>query len=237
MPGKISGVKQVKTQAIILSRTDYGEADRILTLLTPDHGKVRAIAKAVRKSTSKLAGGIELFSISDICFVLGRGELATLTSTRLVKHYGNIVKSIERTNSAYGLLKLLDKATEDQTESGYFDCLTKGLQALDDDTIDPALIKLWFSMQLLKLAGHMPNLDDDTTGTKLAADKNYEFDFSRMAFQEAAPGSFGSTEIKFLRLGFAASSPRLLQRVREASQISAAADQLVGNLVKAQIVA
>jgi DNA repair protein RecO (recombination protein O) len=51
-------MRQFRTQAIILNRTDYGEADRIISFLTPDHGKVKAIAKAVRKSKSKLAGGI-----------------------------------------------------------------------------------------------------------------------------------------------------------------------------------
>ncbi|MDO8591465.1 MAG: DNA repair protein RecO, partial [bacterium] len=66
------------TQGIVLSRTDFGEADRILTFLTNDHGKVRAIAKGVRKSKSKLAGGIELFSISDLTLIIGRGEINTL---------------------------------------------------------------------------------------------------------------------------------------------------------------
>ncbi|MEK7561678.1 MAG: DNA repair protein RecO, partial [Patescibacteria group bacterium] len=76
------------TKGIVLSRTDYGEADRILSFLTIDHGKVRAIAKGVRKSKSKLAGGIELFSVSDLTLIIGRGELNTLISTRLVRHYG-----------------------------------------------------------------------------------------------------------------------------------------------------
>lgn len=48
---------QQVTDAIILTRTDYGEADRIITLLTPGHGKLRLIAKGVRRIRSKLAGG------------------------------------------------------------------------------------------------------------------------------------------------------------------------------------
>jgi DNA repair protein RecO (recombination protein O) len=71
-------MKRFKTNGIILARTNYGEADRIITFLTPDHGKVKVIAKAVRKSKSKLAGGIELFSISQISFIIGRGEINTL---------------------------------------------------------------------------------------------------------------------------------------------------------------
>lgn len=226
-------MKQVRSQAIILSRTDYGEADRILTLLTADHGKLRAIAKAVRKSTSKLAGGIELFSVSDICFVSGRGALMTITSTRLVKHYGNIVKDIDRTNAAYHIIKLLDRSTEDSTEPAYFDCLKAALEALDDFNIHPDLTRLWFDMQLLKLAGHMPNLKDDTSGAKLEAGRHYEFDFEQMAFNEptSRQGGFGSDEIKFLRLGFAAERPHLLQRVNEADKLRAMADSLVGTML------
>src|SRR3954471_22046155 len=104
---------QYRTPAIILRRTDYGEADRIITFLTPDYGKVKGIAKGVRKSKSKLAGGIELFSVSDISFIKGRREIDTIVSTRLIKHYGNIVKNLDRTNLAYDLIKRLNKATED----------------------------------------------------------------------------------------------------------------------------
>ena len=57
--------KDLRTKAIVLRRTDYGEADRILQLLTPS-GKRSVIARGVRKEKSKLAGGIELFSVSDV---------------------------------------------------------------------------------------------------------------------------------------------------------------------------
>jgi DNA repair protein RecO (recombination protein O) len=79
-------MKQQSTKAVILTRTDYGEADRIMTFLTPELGKVRAMAKGVRKPKSKLAGGIELFSVSDITYIVGRSELQTLVSTRLDTH-------------------------------------------------------------------------------------------------------------------------------------------------------
>ena len=57
-------MKQLVTEVIILARTDYGEADRILTVLSPEYGKLRLLAKGVRRVKSKLAGGIELFSVS-----------------------------------------------------------------------------------------------------------------------------------------------------------------------------
>jgi DNA repair protein RecO (recombination protein O) len=85
-------MNQIITTAIILRRTDFGEADRILTLITPDHGKIRLMAKGVRRPKSKLAGGIELFSVSKISYIKGRSEIGTLVSAQLNTHYGTIVR-------------------------------------------------------------------------------------------------------------------------------------------------
>ena len=93
------------TRGIVLARTNYQEADRIITFITPDQGKLRVLAKGVRKSMSKMAGGIELFSISEIGFLKGRGELCMLTSTRLEKYFDTIVQDINRTVYIYIYLK------------------------------------------------------------------------------------------------------------------------------------
>ena len=138
---------QIITQGIILSRTDYGEADRILTLLTPDHGKLHLLAKGVRKVKSKLAGGIELFSISHITYIRGRGEMGTLISTRLIHHYDKIVKDITRVQLGYELIKQLNKATEDEPEPEYFELMQQAFEALDDTTTGTELIQVWFSAQ------------------------------------------------------------------------------------------
>src|SRR5262245_10052748 len=123
-------MKQLVTEAIILSRTDYGEADRILTLLTPDQGKLRVLAKGVRRVKSKLAGGIELFSISTIIFIRGRGEIGTLISTRLVKHYAHIVADLDRTMAGYELIKEINKVTEDEPGPEYFMLLRQVFEVL-----------------------------------------------------------------------------------------------------------
>ncbi len=206
-------MNQVQTTAIILSRTDYGEADRILTLLTPDNGKLRLIAKGVRRVKSKLAGGIELFSVSEVSFIRGRRDIGTLISTRLIKHYGNIVSDINRTMLGYDLLKKVHKATEDEPEAEYFDLVEISFAALDDATIGQDVIRLWFTMQLLRLSGHTPNLETDVTGGRLQADKRYEFSYDNAAFMPSTRGSFTADHIKFLRLGFRGVSPKGLQQI------------------------
>lgn len=206
-------MKPTICHAIVLSRTNYQEADRILTLLTPDHGKVSVLAKGVRKSKSKLAGGVELFSVAEISFMRGRGELCTLTSARLRTHYGNIVKDLDRTMLGYELIKLLNKTTEDAPGPEYFELLQDTFAALDQAEIHIDVIKLWFYAQLLRTAGHTPNLKTDTTGKVLDKNLKHGFDFDEMAFVPREQGDLTANHIKFLRLALSGNNPRLLQQV------------------------
>ena len=70
--------KDLKTKALVLRRTNYSEADRILNLITPE-GKVSVIAKGVRKPKSKLAGSVEMFTLFEANLHFGRSEMGVLT--------------------------------------------------------------------------------------------------------------------------------------------------------------
>src|ERR1044071_4801314 len=124
-------MKQFTTQGIVLVRTDFGEADRIITFLTPDQGKIKTMARGVRKSKAKLAGSVEPFGLSDLSVIVGRGEINTLTSARLIKHYGNLIKDLERTNAGFELMSLTNKSTEDKPEEHYFELLDQALDGLN----------------------------------------------------------------------------------------------------------
>lgn len=212
---------QVITRGIVLKRTNFKEADRILTLLTPDHGKLSAIAKGVRRPKSKLAGGIELLSVSDITYLPGRGELGTLISTRLMTHYALIVQDIQRTMLAYELLKQVDYITEDAAEPEYFSVLEQTLEALNDPMFSSALTELWFVVQMLGITGHMPNLRTDILGESLQANQAYIFDFDAMAFGARQDGPFSANHIKLLRLAAACDSPLTLKQLRGAEDSTA----------------
>lgn len=196
---------------IVLSRTNYGEADRIVTLLTPNDGKLSLLARGVRRPKSKLAGGIELFSVSSLTYLRGRGSLGTLVSARLETHYGNIVKHIDRVQLGYDIIKMLNRATEDEPESAYFDLLQTTFVALDNAAVSVELLRAWFGAQLLQLAGHAPNLHTDIAGERLQPTAKYRFDFDSMAF--APDGAFGADHIKLLRLLFTDVQPGVLQQI------------------------
>ncbi len=231
----IQNPKQFSTQGIILTRTDYGEADRILTFITPDRGKITAIAKGVRKAQAKLAGAIELFSVVDITVVVGRAEIDTLISARLKVHFGNIVKDIKRTNTGYEMLNFLNKATDTKAEAGYFELLQKTLIALNNLDILVELTKLWFKMQLLKLSGHAPNLRTDENGKQLAQAKNYNFDYDKMRFKTDEQGDFSINHLKFLRLGFGINTPPALSRIQNVEQLVKDCELLLDTILKTYI--
>jgi DNA repair protein RecO len=230
-------MKRIITTGVVLGRTDYGEADKILNFLTPDHGKVAGIAKGVRKSKSKLAGGIELFSISELTFIVGKSEIYTIISARLNKHYDNIVKDLNRTNIGYDFIRMINKATEDNAGPEYFELLSRSLEALGDNQLDPDVTLLWFKVQLIKLAGHSPNLHTDTNGQKLSKDKDYDFDFDTMHFKDpkSEQGNYNANQIKLLRLCFASSNPQILHKVQDSKKISGQIVPLIQNLLQNSI--
>lgn len=220
---------------MVLARTDFQEADRILTILTPDHGKLRAIAKGVRRPRSKLAGGIELFSVSDLTVLPGRGELGMLISSRLLIHFGNIVKDINRTMLGYELLKRMNRLTEDAAGQEYFNLLRAAFRGLDDLELSYELVELWFTMQLLKITGHTPNLRTDDKDNKLLVDQTYVFNFDDMAFQQQPEGPFNANHIKLLRLGYGTESPEVLKQVTDASTDAPVAAKLAKNMLELHV--
>lgn len=205
---------QHTTTAIVLSRTDFGEADRIITVLTPEYGKLRLMAKGVRRVKSKLAGGIELFSVSHITFIKGRSDISTLVSTRLVHFYGEIISDITRVQLGYDLIKLLNKITEDNSDPEYFSLLEQTFQALDDVSNSEDLIQIWFYSQLIRFGGHTPNLRTDAQGNKLEAAHLYKFNFESMSFTPDAHGNYSADHIKFLRLLFSGNQPKVLRAIQ-----------------------
>lgn len=193
-------MKQVVVSGIVLSRVNFGEADRILTVLSDAQGKIRLLAKGVRRVKSKLAGGVELFSVASLTYIDGRGDVKTLISSRLDTHYGHIVADLQRTQFAYEAMKVLNKVVEADADSDYFVLLQKTLAGLDDGGQQWELVAVWFYAQLLNLMGHSPQLHHDRTGQALKAAPGFTFSFDDMAFAPSPHGPFTEQHIKILRL-------------------------------------
>lgn len=205
-------MKTFRTKAVVLRRTNYGEADRVLQLLTPGHGKLSVMARGVRREKSKMAGGIELFGRSDVTIGQGKGELGVLTSARLDKFYSHILSDYDRMQFGYETIKQVAKATEQLNEPGFFELLDQTFAALDDMTQDLRLIRSWFWLQLAILLGIGLNLATDNNGMKLVEDTRYNFDTTDQVFVYHENGRFSSDHIKFLRI-LSAREPKVAMHI------------------------
>ncbi len=192
-------MKTYRTRAIVLRRTNYGEADRILQLLTTE-GRRSVMARGVRREKSKLAGGIELFAISDVVLVEGKGELGILTSAKLVQFYRHILEDYDRLQFGYLAIKLVARASESVDEAEWFDLLSEVLAGLDTLTIPLSLVEAWFYTRYASLLGHALNLDIDIDGDKLLPDETYRYDMGEQGLRRAAGGEITSEHVKLLRL-------------------------------------
>ena len=189
--------QDLKTSGIVLKQVNYGEADRILNLLTPE-GKVTAMAKGVRRERSKMAGGTQLFCLSKMTLRAGRGDFYTLVGVKMEKFYRGILKDWERMELAGQILRKIHK-TEIMDGREYFNMVLQCLEGLDQGG-EPRLIRGWFVVNLARVRGEEINLYRDRRGEKLVAGEKYDWDPREEAFYRNEMGRWQTDEIKMLRI-------------------------------------
>ena len=146
-----------RSEAIVLRRTDFGEADRLLTLYSRDFGKMKAIAKGARKPQSRKTGHVELFMRSNFLFASGR-DLAILTQAEMVEPYTALRDDLIRTTYAAYVVELLDRFTvEEDKHVGIYQLLADALGRLTTHE-DVLLVARYYELRLLGLAGFRPQL-------------------------------------------------------------------------------
>jgi DNA repair protein RecO (recombination protein O) len=146
-----------RTEAIVLGRTDFGEADRILTLYTPKLGKLRVIAKGVRRPNSRLGPHLEYFCRSQLMLAKGR-ELDVVTSAETLDGHVALRSNLDALGHASHMAELLNRLTEDrQEQEAAFDLLVQSLQVLCKG-IDPFVVTRYYELALTKLLGYRPEM-------------------------------------------------------------------------------
>jgi DNA repair protein RecO (recombination protein O) len=149
-----------KTEAIVLRTMDLGEADRVLTVLTPRRGKLRIIGKGVRRPRSRLGGGLE--PLSDVQLVLAVGRtFDVVTSVSIEDPHLGLRDDLEATAAAWYLVELADRFCEGSAEShDAFRLLAQGLTALDAPAgaVARDTVARWYELHLLDAMGFRPEL-------------------------------------------------------------------------------
>jgi DNA repair protein RecO (recombination protein O) len=146
-----------RAEVIVLRHSDWGEADRLLTLYGRDLGKVRAIAKGVRKIHSRKAGHLEPFTRVNLLLARGR-DLLIVTQAETVDAYLPIKESLLLTGYAAYTIELLDRFTYEEGENRVlFDLLAETLARLSRGD-DPWLAVRYYEVRLLDNLGFRPEL-------------------------------------------------------------------------------
>jgi DNA repair protein RecO (recombination protein O) len=147
-----------RAQCIVLKRMDLGEADRIVTLYSRQHGKIRAVAKGVRRATSRSAGHLEPFTLTDVLLAVGR-ELDVVSQADTLASFRRVREDVVLTSHAYYLVELADALTQERLENhAVFDALLDGFSALAAAEPDTRLVLINYLLRLLDALGFRPEL-------------------------------------------------------------------------------
>jgi DNA repair protein RecO (recombination protein O) len=210
----MSRARLYKTEGIVLRSMDLGEADRVLTVLTPRLGKLRVIAKGIRRPRSRLGGGLEPFSDVHLVLAVGR-TFDVVTQAALEDPHLGLRNDLHSTAAAWYLVELADRFCEGSADShGAFVLLAQGLAALDAAPLDVsrAVVARWFELHLLDAMGFRPELTQCLEcGAEIGPEEN--------AFAPVAGGVVGP-ECAHAALGAQPISPEALKVLRHLQRSS-----------------
>jgi DNA repair protein RecO (recombination protein O) len=148
-----------KEQGIVLRSVKLGEADKIVTLMTQGSGKVRAVAKGIRKTTSRFGARLEPTTHVSLMAYRGRGALDTVSQVEIISPFLPIRRDLGSFAAAETMLEATDKVAEEHERNvRLFLLLIGGLRALDAQPADPSAVAESFLLKLLSLSGFHPSL-------------------------------------------------------------------------------
>ncbi len=151
-------MSQFRDRGVVLRTIRLGEADRIVTMLTEQHGKVRAVAKGVRRTTSKFGSRLEPLSHVALLGWQGRGDLDTVNQVEVIDTFRAVREDLDRMATAMTMLEVVDQvAQERHANPRLYEMLVGALAALglrDSPMVAPA-----FFLKVLVLEGSAPVLD------------------------------------------------------------------------------
>ena len=146
-----------RAEGIVLSRRDFGEADRLITIFTREYGKLEHIAKGVRRPRSRKAGHLELFTRLRLLAARGRG-LDVITQVEAIETYPHLGKDLQLVGQASYVLELVKHfAVQGDVNQELYRLLVGTLDRLNSGD-PPSKITRHFELRLLDLAGYSPEL-------------------------------------------------------------------------------
>lgn len=147
-----------KVEGIVIKSTDYGEANKVITLYTREAGKIGLMARGAKKTNSRFSSASQLFTYGTYLFYPSSG-LGGLQQADVIDGFRHIQEDIFSTAYAAYIVELLYRLTEDKRPNPYlFELLYQGLHYMNEE-VDPEVIKFMFELKMLPVAGIAPELD------------------------------------------------------------------------------
>ena len=149
-----------RDEAVVLRTQKLGEADRIVTMLTREHGRIRAVAKGVRRTKSKFGARLEPGSYIDVQLYVGK-TFDTVTQVEAIMNYGEAVShDYQRWTVASAILETAERFTSQEHEPALqeFHLVVGGLKALAENRYDSSLILDAFLLRSLAIGGYAPSM-------------------------------------------------------------------------------
>lgn len=148
----------IKTSGIVLKGTNFGEADKILTVFTERLGKIKVLARGVRKIKSHLAGELEPFILSELMLHEGK-TFYSISGAQIIESYPTIHDDIEKIARVFFLGELIDNfVTLDEKSGAMFELFVSALDSLENNSKD--ILLLSFQLKIVEAAGFKPELFD-----------------------------------------------------------------------------
>lgn len=149
-----------REHGVVLRTHKLGEADRIVTLLTPGRGLLRAVAKGVRRTTSKFGARLEPFMVADLQCYEGR-TLDTITQAETLASFGaEITADYERYRVASVMVEAAERVSEGSDAEPQFHLLVGALRTVAGGLVAPALARDGYLLRAMSLAGWTPGLSE-----------------------------------------------------------------------------
>ncbi|MBW6441301.1 DNA repair protein RecO [Patescibacteria group bacterium] len=153
-------MKKYNIRAVVLKSVKYKDSDKIFTLLTKEQGKISAIARGVRKISSRRSGNLDTLNLVLVKIHEDSSGFKNIEEVRTIESFKSIKKNLDKSLKAYYISELVYRATEEDNQfSGIFELLVKCLKALDKNGYSGDLFVTYFEIRLMKILGYQLTLD------------------------------------------------------------------------------
>ncbi len=151
-------MQQILTQGVVTRAIDYGENDKIVTIITPEHGRLSGLLRGVKKVTAKMK-----FASQPFCFaqfkLVGRGDLLTVANATEIENFFDITQDYRATVAGSAILEIADSVSLlQEPDKLLFSGLLHALKTLAVTETDPDVVLMRFALGVFKITGYAMNL-------------------------------------------------------------------------------